>query len=81
MAERDAPSASKGPRLPRDKPSWLSMGYGAVGAVVLLGYLLSGLLGWSFEEEERDALPAGVRQAPGGYRSYHLWHSGYQGGK
>lgn len=81
MAERRAPSPSSGPHLPRDRPSWLSIAYGAAGAAVLVGYLLAGLFGWSFEEEQRDALPAGVRQAPGGYRSYHLWHSGYQGGK
>lgn len=79
MAERDAPPS--GPRIPRDKPTWLTLAYGGFGAVVVGGYLLAGLFGWSFEEEERDALPSGVRQAPGGYRSYHFWHSGYQGGK
>jgi hypothetical protein len=48
---------------------------------VLLAYLLAGFTGYSYESEERDSLPLSVRQAPGGYRSYHLWHSGYQGGK
>jgi hypothetical protein len=27
------------------------------------------------------AIPASVRSSPGGYRSYHFWHSGFQGGK
>lgn len=80
MTDADA-SLSGGPRIPRDRPSWLTLAYGGLGVVLVAGYLLAGLFGWSFEEEERDALPAGVRQAPGGYRSYHLWHSGYQGGK
>lgn len=80
MSDRD-PSPASGPRVPRAKPSWLVIAYGALGGALVVGYLLSGLLGWSFEEEEQGALPAGVRQAPGGYRSYHLWHSGYQGGK
>ncbi len=26
-------------------------------------------------------IPASVRSSPGGYRSYHFWHSGFQGGK
>lgn len=81
MTGRDPPPPAGAPRIPRDKPSWLALSYGAFGALLVVGYLLSGLFGWSFEEERRDALPAGVRQAPGGYRSYHLWHSGYQGGK
>lgn len=26
-------------------------------------------------------VPASVRTSPGGYRSYHFWHSGLHGGK
>ncbi|HEX4385113.1 MAG TPA: hypothetical protein VH083_19275 [Myxococcales bacterium] len=26
-------------------------------------------------------IPASVRSSPGGYRSYHFWHAGFQGGK
>ena len=25
--------------------------------------------------------PASVRSSPGGYRSYHFWHTGFHGGK
>lgn len=69
------------PKLPRSTPSWPVIAYGGFGTLVIAGYLLAGILGWSFEDEDRDAVPLSVRQAPGGYRSYHLWHSGYQGGK
>jgi hypothetical protein len=70
-----------GPRVPRPKPSGLVRGYTAFGVVVVLAYLAAGSFGWSFDQEDRDALPLSVRQSPGGYRSYHLWHSGFQGGK
>lgn len=30
---------------------------------------------------ENDRLPENARQAPGGYRTYIYWNSGYQGGK
>ena len=32
-------------------------------------------------EPEHDEIPASVRTSPGGYRSYHFWHTGYHGGK
>ncbi|MBI4601263.1 MAG: hypothetical protein HY721_04800 [Planctomycetes bacterium] len=50
-------------------------------AAVLVGYALSAVLGWELESAERQTLPQGVRQAPGGYRSDHFWRSGFQGGK
>jgi hypothetical protein len=77
------PGASKpvGPRVPRPGWSWLVLAYGAYGMVLLIAYLVAGFTGYSYESEERGVVPSSVRQAPGGYRSYHLWHSGYQGGK
>ena len=30
---------------------------------------------------KRDEIPASIRSSPGGYRTYHFWHSGYHGGK
>ncbi|MEO8844244.1 MAG: hypothetical protein ABI591_25450 [Kofleriaceae bacterium] len=32
-------------------------------------------------EPDREEVPKSVRASPGGYRSYHFWHSGYHGGK
>jgi hypothetical protein len=67
--------------VPRPRTTWLVIGYGIYGVVILLAYLVAGFTGYSYESEEHDSVPSSVRQAPGGYRSYHLWHSGYQGGK
>jgi hypothetical protein len=69
------------PKLPRSGPSRLVIGYAALGVCVIGVYLSAGVFGWAFAEEERDEVPASVRHSPGGYRAYHLWHSGYQGGK
>jgi len=69
------------PTPPGRKTSALVIAYGAFGALVVLLYLASGLLGWNGPAEERTFMPAGARQAPGGYRTYHFWPSGYQGGK
>jgi hypothetical protein len=55
-------------------------------------YLVSGIIiialyGWvefsgkEFGDPQRDMIPADVRNSPGGYRSFHFWHSGYRGGK
>jgi hypothetical protein len=80
MTERSR-AASTGPRIPPQKPSWLVIAYALVGSVALVTYVAAGVFGWSFADEDRDVVPASVRQAPGGYRTYHFWHSGYQGGK
>lgn len=52
----------------------------AVGLLAL--YAMAGLRGWELGGPgERRELPSSVRQSPGGYRSFHFWHSGFQGGK
>jgi hypothetical protein len=80
MTENDPQSRTPFP-LPKPRMSWLSGAYAVFGAGVLGLYWLAGSFGWGSGEEERDVVPASVRHAPGGYRGYHLWHSGYQGGK
>lgn len=50
-----------------------------VGALVL--YVAAALAGWELSMQPRQQLPADVRNQPGGYRSFHFWHSGYRGGK
>lgn len=77
----DSRSPPERPEPPPGGPSLLVIGYGAIGVSVLVTYLLAGFFGWHLGDTERDQLPAGVRSSPGGYRAYHLWHSGYQGGK
>lgn len=81
MTDREPSTGAPAPKLPKRGLSWLVKAYGGFGALVLLVYLAAGIFGWSSDDEDRDALPSSVRQAPGGYRSYHLWHAGYQGGK
>ncbi len=51
----------------------------AIGSLGL--YASAGLLGWEFGSSAKKEVPTSVRQAPGGYRSFHFWHTGIRGGK
>ena len=51
----------------------------AIGLNLL--YVLSAAIGWEPGTPESQVIPASARESPGGYRSFHFWHSGYQGGK
>jgi hypothetical protein len=55
--------------------------YIVLGSLLIAGYLGITLSGWEWGSEDRQVLPASVRQSPGGYRSFHFWHSGVHGGK
>lgn len=56
--------------------------YLALGTCTCLGYAGMSLMGWEISTAERSVVSAStIRQSPGGYRSYHFWHSGYHGGK
>ena len=55
--------------------------YVGVCVLVLGIYSLAAFKGWEFGTEKREVVPADVRQSPGGYRSFHFWHSGFHGGK
>jgi hypothetical protein len=53
-----------------------------VSAVALLGFFFfAEASGWELATPARQVVPADVRQSPGGYRSFHFWHSGWHGGK
>lgn len=74
------PGRSNQPLKPRT--SRLAIGYAVYGGLVLATYVAAGLFGWTGSgSPEPNTVPASVRASPGGYRSYHFWHSGYQGGK
>jgi hypothetical protein len=51
------------------------------GVVIVGGYTAVAMTGWEPATPARDEIPASVRSSPGGYRSFHFWHSGYHGGK
>jgi hypothetical protein len=55
--------------------------YAVIASGLLLIYSTATLSGWEFAATKRQTIPASVRNSPGGYRSYHFWHSGYHGGK
>ena len=53
-----------------------------VWAVALLGFFgWSSVSGYRMGSAPKEHVPASVRSSPGGYRSYHFWHSGFSGGK
>lgn len=49
--------------------------------MVFVLYAMAAVNGCSACSPPRQTIPADVRHASGGYRSFHFWHSGYQGGK
>ena len=59
----------------------LSKFYLVIGILIIALYGIVALTGREFDDPERQKMPADVRQSPGGYRSFHMWHSGYRGGK
>jgi hypothetical protein len=59
----------------------LSKLYLVIGALIIALYAVVAFTGKEFGDSERQKMPADVRQSPGGYRSFHFWHSGYRGGK
>jgi hypothetical protein len=55
--------------------------YLVIGIFIMALYAIVTLGGVEFGDPQRQMIPADVRQSPGGYRSFHFWHSGYRGGK
>jgi hypothetical protein len=77
----DQPKLPDQPPLPPTTVSPLVKVYGLFAGAVVIGYLAIGVLGWDVEKSGRERVPPNVRTSPGGYRSFHFWHSGYHGGK
>jgi len=55
--------------------------YLALGCGLLVLYGMASAFGWEMGGEPPQKVPPDVRSSPGGYRSFHFWHSGYRGGK
>ena len=50
-------------------------------ALIVLLYGVASFQGWEIGTPRRQVVPADVRNTPGGYRSFHFWHTGFHGGK
>ena len=59
----------------------MAIALAAFGALVIGGYAATAYTDYEPASPARDEIPASVRSSPGGYRSFHFWHSGYHGGK
>jgi hypothetical protein len=79
--EPPKPIAPDRPSVPRPKRSILAIFMIALSFVIVGGYTVLAFTQRELGTPERDEIPASVRSSPGGYRSYHFWHSGYHGGK
>ena len=70
------------PPVPRPRTSGVVKVYAVIAAAVIGAWVYAGMTGMVLgSSSDHDDLPASVRASPGGYRSFHFWHSGYQGGK
>ena len=59
----------------------MKIAYFVFGLIVVGAYGIVEANGWVLQAAPRQVLPADARQSPGGYRSFHFWHSGWRGGK
>ena len=67
--------------MPEGTTDMLRKVYLLFATLLIAGYALAEVRGWELTSAHRDQIPMSVRNSPGGYRSYHFWHSGYHGGK
>lgn len=52
-----------------------------LGTLIVGGYTALAFSAYEPSSPSRNEVPASVRASPGGYRTFHFWHSGYHGGK
>jgi hypothetical protein len=81
MATPQPPPIPDRPPVPRTKFGTFAIVLAIFGVLVTGGYAYASITDYEYGTPERDQIPASVRSSPGGYRSYHTWHSGYHGGK
>ncbi len=75
------PHAPDHPIVPRAQRSPLTIVMIVFSVIVCGGYTAMAVTQREIGEPDREEVPKSVRASPGGYRSYHFWHSGYHGGK
>ena len=69
------------PPVPRPRFAKSAAVMAVLGTLIVGSYAALAFTGYEPGSPERDEIPASVRSSPGGYRTYHFWHSGYHGGK
>jgi hypothetical protein len=69
------------PVVPRPKRPMVATALIVFSVLVIGGYSAMAFTQRELGEPDREEVPKSVRASPGGYRSYHFWHSGYHGGK
>lgn len=70
------------PEVPRPKFARAAgIFFALLGTVIVGGYSAMAFTGYEPGAPKRDEVPASFRSSPGGYRTFHFWHSGYHGGK
>jgi hypothetical protein len=69
------------PPVPRPRRSPFAVVMIVFTTIVVGGYSVMAFSQRELGEPDREEVPKSVRASPGGYRSYHFWHSGYHGGK
>lgn len=55
--------------------------FAVLGTVIVGGYTAMAFTGYEVGAPAREEVPSSFRSSPGGYRTFHFWHSGYHGGK
>jgi hypothetical protein len=70
------------PPVPRSRRGGVITVYAVIAAAIIGAWVFAGATGWAFgTTSSHDEVPPSMRSSPGGYRAFHFWHSGYQGGK
>lgn len=69
------------PSVPRPQRPKIATAMIVFSVLVIGGYGAMAFTQREIGEPDREEVPKSVRASPGGYRSYHFWHSGYHGGK
>ena len=75
------PPAPDHPPVPRARLGNGALALAAFGALVIGSYSALAYTEYEPGSPARAEVPASVRSSPGGYRTFHFWHSGYHGGK
>ena len=69
------------PPAPRPRFARAAIVFAVIGTLVVGSYTAMAFTGYEPGSPSRNEIPGSVRSSPGGYRTFHFWHTGYHGGK